>query len=217
MSVAPDRLRQGLEALGAMLDATGAPVELAIVGGGALILSGVHVRPTEDLDVVALRDGKWEASSPLPAHVIGFVRDVGRAYDLPVKQAGKGTDWLNANASFLMPDDLPPGFFERTTAHQFGALTLHVPDTIDLVALKILAATSAGRGSARQRDVQDLVKLAPTAADLADSLRWVSTRRPAADFWPGRARQILDDLEAAGLADPVAGARALLFRNGEAS
>ena len=198
MLVDPVRLRRALEDLGALLDATGDTVELAIIGGGAMLLSGVHVRPTEDIDVVAQRDGSWQPASPLPGDVIAFVRDIGRTYDLPVKRAGTGVDWLNASASFLMPDDLPPGFFDRTTAHRFGGLTLHVPHTSDLIVLKVLAATRPERGADRQKDIQDLVKLAPTEDELADALRWALARRPST---PSTAsEQMLEDLAAAGVA-----------------
>lgn len=192
-------------------------MKLAIIGGGALILSGVHVRPTEDIDVVAQWDGDWQPGSPLPQDVIEFVRAIGLADDLPVKVKGKGTDWLNAAPSLLMPDDLPPGFFDRTTAQRFGALTLHVPAATDLTALKLLAATRAGRGTKRQQDLQDLVKLAPSGDELAKALRWVSTRPPTEDFWPTRCRSLLDELAAAGLGEAVAAASALLPCHGDAS
>lgn len=217
MAVEPDRLRRALDALGALLDAVGESVELAIVGGGALVLTGVHVRATEDVDVVALRDGDWRPASSLPAEVIQFVRDVGRALDLPLKQTGWNADWLNTAVSFLMPDDLPPGFFERTVVHEFGGLILHVPSRTDLGALKVLAATRSSRGSDRQKDIQDLVRLAPRGEDLAAALRWVATRRPAEDFWSVRATSLLDDLAAAGMGEPVEAARSWLFRNGGTS
>lgn len=38
MSVDPEKLRRGLVTLGELLDAIGASVEIAIVGGAALIL-----------------------------------------------------------------------------------------------------------------------------------------------------------------------------------
>ncbi len=190
-----------------MLDAMGESVELALVGGAALMLSGAHVRPTEDVDVVALRDGAWRTSSPLPSVVRALVRDVGRAYDLPLQQTGWANDWLNASASFLMPDDLPPGFFDRTTALRFSALVVHVPHRADLVTLKVLAATRTGRGDSRRRDVQDLVRLAPRADELAQALRWSAARRPTDD--PGPATALLDELAEAGVTEALT-ARALL-------
>lgn len=217
MSVEPDRLRRALDALGALLDAVGESVEFAIVGGGALVLSGVHVRPTEDVDVVAQRDGSWRPSSPLPADVTAFVRDVGRAFDLPLKQTGWDHDWLNATVSFLMPDDLPPGFFDRTVVHEFGGLILHVPAPADLITLKVLSATRTGRGSERQKDIQDLVRLAPRGDHLVEALRWVASRRPTDDFWTVRASSLLHDLAAAGLDGAVEAACASLARDGGAS
>ncbi len=217
MAVEPEHLRRALDALGAMLDAVGESVELAIVGGGALILTGVHVRPTEDVDVVALRDGDWRPASSLSADFITFVRDVGRAFDLPLKQTGSDVDWLNTAVSFLMPDDLPIGFFERTIVHEFGGLTLHVPARTDLIALKVLAATRSSRGNDRQKDIQDLVRLAPRGEELAAALGWVATRRPADDFWSARAVSLLDDVGAAGLGEAVEAARPWLSRNGAGS
>lgn len=215
LSVDPTRLRDALETLGSLLDAIGAPLEVAVVGGGALVLSQAHVRPTEDIDVVAVREGSWRPGSPLPAEVIAFVRDVGRAFDLPLKQTGWANDWLNASASFLMPEDLPPRFFERTVVHAFGGLCVHVPSSADLVALKVLAALRPGRGDARRRDALDLVALKPTPLELREAIRWAMTRNAGRDV-ADDLEQLLRSLADAGLEAEVHATRAALADDGGA-
>lgn len=210
MPIPPDRLQRALDMLGALLDASGTPVEIAIVGGGALILHGLRVLPTEDIDVVAQRDGAWQSGSPLPPEITGFIPVLGRTYDLPLRATGSEQDWLNASAAFLMPDDLPAGFFDRTTPRTYGALTVHLPAPSDLIVLKVLAATHPARGPARRRDVQDLVSLRPRGAQLADAFRWATARRPTDHPWTERVHALLADLEAAGLHAAVSDCRGLL-------
>ncbi len=82
--------------------------------------------------------------------------------------------------------------------------------------MKVLAATRSSRGVDRQKDIQDLVRLAPCGDDLAAALRWVATRRPADDFWSVRAVSLLDDLGAASLGEAVEAARSFLSLHGGA-
>ena len=60
-------LTEALETLGALVTERGLAFEVAVVGGGALLLQGLSLRPTKDLDVVALvENGAWISASPLP-------------------------------------------------------------------------------------------------------------------------------------------------------
>ncbi len=61
------RLEEALQTLGEILAARGEHHDLAVVGGGALLLLDLIERPTRDLDVVARGDGgRWSRAEPFP-------------------------------------------------------------------------------------------------------------------------------------------------------
>lgn len=62
----------------ALLTDRGHAFDLALVGGGALMLTGLmQERSTHDLDVVALVDGsELRTANPLPEPLLDAVRDV---------------------------------------------------------------------------------------------------------------------------------------------
>src|SRR5690606_10012107 len=72
-----------------------------------------HARPTEHVDVVAQKEGSWRPSSPLPADVKEFVRDVGRAFDLPLEQTA---DFWPERAPSLLNDLGTAGLTEAVEA-----------------------------------------------------------------------------------------------------
>lgn len=58
-------LEEALETLGEVLADQGLDAELAVIGGGSLLLSQLLERPTKDLDVVALViDGEYRRAQP---------------------------------------------------------------------------------------------------------------------------------------------------------
>lgn len=67
--------------------------ELCVIGGSALSLLGLVIRPTKDIDVVALAASKGPVirvykADPLPEHLLEAAWAVAR-------QFGIETDWLN--------------------------------------------------------------------------------------------------------------------------
>ncbi len=80
-----DRILQAFEALGADLAERGLLIEIAVYGGGALMLQFAWRRGTDDIDAV-VREGFDEAA------LAPSVRRVGERMGLP-------PDWLN-NAIF---------------------------------------------------------------------------------------------------------------------
>lgn len=103
----PRRLEELLEALGQLLEARGHTYTLITVGGGSLLLQRLSVRPTRDLDVIAVGNGgALRKAEVLPTPLLAAARDVGVA-------AGVGENWLNAGPAGLMDLGLPAGFDER--------------------------------------------------------------------------------------------------------
>ena len=141
-----ERLRQALEALGADLAARGVFVELAVYGGGALILQFAWRRSTWDVDAV-VRDGFDEAAiAPSVAHVAGLM-------DLD-------PDWLNNAVGMFTPLDEPEALFDVSGTYPVegppGLRTL-VARPHYLLAMKLRALSSLDRGT---RDMDDARALA---------------------------------------------------------
>src|SRR5712691_5203589 len=95
-----ERLNRLLTALGALLESRRLAYSLVVIGGGSLLLRELGVRPTQDLDAVALvEDDRYVKADPLPAELVQAAREVGTA-------AGVRPDWLNSVAADVMN---PPG------------------------------------------------------------------------------------------------------------
>ena len=61
-------LTTALETLGQLLDHQGESYDIVLIGGGALLLTGLIERPTRDLDIVARVEGTlWVEGEPMPA------------------------------------------------------------------------------------------------------------------------------------------------------
>jgi predicted Rossmann-fold nucleotide-binding protein len=83
MGFTPTDLENALEALGTLLASRGHTAEIAVIGGGSLLLMGLIQRATKDLDVVAVvEQGVMRRGEPLPAPVVEAVEDVARAMGL---------------------------------------------------------------------------------------------------------------------------------------
>ncbi|MDX1680210.1 MAG: hypothetical protein R3242_05715 [Akkermansiaceae bacterium] len=163
-----DDLTKALHLLGEFLaDDTSAPVWLVVGGGSALLAQRLSTRPTKDVDVMALRewDGNVISAYPLPE---------------PVKQAATkvatelrlDADWLNGAASLHGFDLslLPSSFWQDLDTREYSQnLKVSFVGRPGLILLKLSAALDRDQ----RRDVEDLLKLKPTANETEESLRWI--------------------------------------------
>lgn len=102
------------------------------------MLLGLIVRPTRDLDVVALaHGGQYVKANPLPLTLREASRDVGETF-------GLGPEWLNAGPTDLMDFGLPAGFRQRVTIRRYGGLTLHLAGRFDQICFKLYATVDQG-------------------------------------------------------------------------
>lgn len=178
MDVQPEHLLRGLEALGELLEHRGQSYDLVVVGASAMVLGGLPGRPTEDVDVVGqFKGGRVVPRKPFPRELQAAIEEVGRALGLPLHDT-HGKDWLNPGPSMLARfGDLPPGLAGRLTPVRFGALTLRIAARIDLIHLKLWAATDVRRPTVRREtDLADLRVLGATRTELVDAARWVLSR-----------------------------------------
>ena len=181
-------VEKALETLGSLLDERGLSYELVTVGGSALLLLGLTIRPTRDLDVVAqLEAGEYVKLSELPEPLRLAVGDVGRILDI-------GADWINTGPADLLDFGLPDGFAERTSVRSFGPLTLRIASRRDQVFLKLYAAADNGL---RSKHFQDLQQLQPTEGELLEGARWAVTHDPSEGF----RQQLAAALVALGVSD----------------
>ena len=158
--------------LGALLAEREERHTLLIVGGFAMQVQGLGTRTmTRDLDAWGrLVDGVLESASPLPETLVSAVAAIARVHDVDAK-------WLNTQvAAELLDKPWPDGIVDRARPIELGGLTLLVVDRIDLVHLKLAAASRSGNFSPRRVDEKhraDLRALAPTPAELADAVEWI--------------------------------------------
>ncbi|MFC1850093.1 hypothetical protein ACFL27_07880 [candidate division CSSED10-310 bacterium] len=145
------------------------PVEIVVCGGSALILSGLVVRTTMDVDIVALLlSDKLVSPDPLPADLVKAALEVAEDFNL-------AENWLNNGPSQgeggLFQLGLPEGFKERLHSYTYGEkLTVHIIDRVDQIHFKLYA--SADRGGYH---VDDLIALKPTDQELFNAARWAKT------------------------------------------
>lgn len=142
---------------------------MAVIGGAALLLAEGGVRPTQDVDVVAVASGEETLrSARLPPTLVQAAEDV-------AAMLGLDEDWLNAAATSLVADRLPAGYRERLRTERFGKLTVSVLGRQDLIRLKLYAAADEGPGSPH---VRDLVQIGLTGSELDDARAWVDSLYP---------------------------------------
>lgn len=111
-----ERLTAALVLLGDILAERGLRFDVVVVGGGALLLLGLSVRPTQDLDVIAESGGDRLAQLTVLPEALEVARnDVARTLGLP-------DSWLNCGPSALLDLGLPVGFAERVEIRKFGPL-----------------------------------------------------------------------------------------------
>jgi hypothetical protein len=164
---AVDRL---LSALAEQLQVAGASYDVLIVGGSALLALGLLARPTQDVDIVALKGAHGLApAEPLPA-VLADARDrVARDFGVP-------TAWLNGGPSALLDLGLPDGFEQRAVIRDYGAaLRVRFASRFDQIHLKLYAMVDQGPG----KHESDLKAIEPTRSELLSAARWSRTHDPS--------------------------------------
>jgi hypothetical protein len=181
-------LSNALSTLGALLEQRDLSFEAVAIGGSGLLLLGISVRPTRDLDLAALViDGRYVSADPLPQDLRQAVEDVAAPLGLP-------PDWLNAGPTSVLDFGLPEGFESRVVRESFGGLTLHVASRLDQIHLKFYAAVDDGPHS---KHFSDLQLLDPTQAELIQAALWCLTHDPSDGF----RSQMRGALRALGVSD----------------
>jgi hypothetical protein len=166
-------LHEALTVLGTYLSDKGLKYELAAIGGGALLLLGRIIRPTKDLDVVALIDeNRLISAHPLPPPLLAAIREVGTALKLP-------GDWINSAPADLWRMGLPEGFQDRLDPLHFGGLTLFCASRFDQVCFKLYASVDQGPHS---KHFEDLKRLQPTQEELKKAEAWCKTHDVSEEF-----------------------------------
>ncbi len=168
-----DRAKELLAALSEQLAARGQYYELVVVGGSGLLALGFINRPTRDVDVVALWDGRaLRKAEPLPQGLVDARNRV--AHDF-----GLSENWLNPGPADLLDFGLPKGFLDRVQTEKFGdGLTVHFASRLDQIHFKLYALVDQGAG----KHEQDLRALTPTADELIQAARWTRTHDPSEGF-----------------------------------
>lgn len=181
---AKEQLIEALETLGELLESRGIELDLVLIGGGALLLRDLISRPTQDMDIVAIvYRGRFRVvRKPLPDPVVRAIREVGTALDLP-HAPRDDKDWLNPGPSFLLKLGLPPGFRTRVETRTFGSLTVRIAARIDLISLKLWAATDASRGARRTVDIDDLKTLSPALPELRTAVAWCKRKDGRTEYF----------------------------------
>jgi hypothetical protein len=147
-------LERALRALGDVLGARGHRYDLVAIGGSGLLLLELGVRPTKDLDVIALIDDHgYRMIDELPEPLAQAAADVALTY-------GLSPDWINPGPASLLELGLPEGFDQRTQTRTFGTLVIRVAGRRDQIFFKLYAGADMGpeantsaisRGSSRPR------------------------------------------------------------------
>jgi hypothetical protein len=170
------QLNTALRVLGDLISDQDATYDLVIIGGGALLLTGlVNRQATEDLVVVArIVDGVWVSARPLPPELKSAVHDVADALDI-------ATNWLNSGPADIMDFGLPEGFADRAEVRTYGGLTARFAGRQDQIALKLDAA--ADKWPDKSKHLRDLRLLAPTSEHLTIARKWCRNHRDQARNW----------------------------------
>jgi hypothetical protein len=174
------QLDSALQAVGELLARRGEPAAVVVVGGTALNLLGVVERYTRDVDVLALATPRRRGEpdnvrppDPLPSALRDAAATVARDLRLPA-------DWLNTQVGAQWQTGLPPGLVDRIKWQRFAGLWVGLPDRLDLIHLKLYAA--ADDIGTKSRHYQDLVALAPSAAQLEQARMWVEEQDPSPEI-----------------------------------
>ena len=174
------KLHEALNLLHDQLILLNAPaIELVVCGGSALIATGLILRTTQDVDILALMEkNQLESSIPLPPYLIEAADKVGKILGLP-------ENWLNNGPAMQFQMGLPDGFQQRLQQEVIGEkLVIHYISRYDQIFFKTFA--SADRGGYH---VSDLKKLNPSEDELVEAAKWCMTQDVSEEF-----HQILIDM-----------------------
>lgn len=134
---------------------------------------GCIIRPTKDLDLVAIKDGnKLISARFLPAPLLAAIREVGSALKLP-------EDWINSAPADLWEMGLPDGFQDRLDPILFGGLILYCASRFDQICFKLYASIDQGPSS---KHFEDLKRLQPTQKELEKAGIWCTTHDVSEEF-----------------------------------
>lgn len=166
-------LNLALDTLGQLLGDRGYHFEVVAIGGGSLLLLGQIIRPTKDLDLIAVVDSNgFISANPLPPDLLQAALDVGMALNI-------GENWLTASQAGLLEMGLPEGFKMRMQTREYGGLTLHLAGRLDQICFKLYAAVNQGPLS---NHFADLKLLKPTAAELHEAGLWCAAHNVSKEF-----------------------------------
>jgi len=152
---------------------------LVVCGGSALIATGLIVRTTRDVDILAFMDddGMREAEE-LPGYLLHAAQNVGRLLGLPPAR-------LNNGPASQFRLGLPDGCQGRLLTVTVGEkLTMHYIGRLDQIFFKTFASVDRGG-----YHVQDLLALHPTVDELLAAGKWCLTQDVSAEF-----RMVLKDM-----------------------
>lgn len=149
------------------------PVEWLVCGGLALGLQGLSRRVTRDVDVLGL----WRADQlevicldEFPEKVKTAIRRV--ADDHPEIE-GLRENWVNLGPSQIAKWGLPSGYENRLVKIEIAPhLILHLLGRVDLIALKLYAASDA-LGPRQPIHFSDLEALDPSFGELDKAVAWM--------------------------------------------
>jgi hypothetical protein len=167
-------VESALTALGDLLAAAGDEHRVVIVGGAALILSGVIQRSTTDVDILALSDSEQRLQSSEP-----FPDSLAKAIATVARDLGLAPDWMNSQVAGQWLTGLPPGLGKRIRWRRIGGLHVGLAGRPDLIFLKLYAASD--QPEADNRHTRDLLALRPTPDELVDARAWIATQDPTID------------------------------------
>lgn len=177
MEIDHELLEELFSAVGAHLEAAGAPTTVVVVGGANLIASGAVQRTTKDVDVIARVEShggheELVRAAPFPEPLEDAIRRVARDFGLP-------PDWLNAVVERQWETGLPPGLEEDISWQKYSALTVGFAGRHVLVHLKLFAAADQGPESVHW---QDLLALKPTPREIEEAAAWVRDQDVGPEF-----------------------------------
>ncbi len=149
------------------------PVEWVVCGGTALLLQGLVIRTTRDVDVL----GCWNPISmqvvPLAEFPEQVCRCIAKVAENHPGLAGMKDHWVNLGPSQIARWGLPPGYEQRLRTIEVGShLTLKLLSRDDLIPLKLYAAAD-DLGQRQRVHLDDLKALEPTFDELDTALSWV--------------------------------------------
>lgn len=167
-------LETALVNLGQLIQDRGLYYEVVAIGGGGLLLLGLMIRSTKDLDLVARIDkGEFISAKPLPNPLVQAIQEVGVALNLR-------KDWINAGPSDLFTLGLPEGFRSRMAIRRYGGLTIYLAGRFDQICFKLYATVDQGPNS---KHFADLKNLKPSEDELEVAKRWCITHDVSEGFF----------------------------------